>query len=109
MPSEGTLIMSDGNGNERRVACSGGLDTALSRDGDMRIYGVVNVKGDDLEAARQVMAQAQEGESPVVRYSGEVYTEDRSDKRQVDELELRIEAIDETGNVHVESDGEITA
>jgi hypothetical protein len=109
MAQEGTLIMAEEDGRERRVEVDGGLDTYADQDGGLRVRGVINVKGDALEKARRIMERARAGEPTMARYSGEVYTVDRRDVRTVDNMRVRIAGIDETGNVRVESDETLSA
>lgn len=109
MAHEGTLILADDDGRETRVQCGGGLDTYASSDGGVLIRGVVNVKGEALQETREIMERARTGEVHTARYSGEVYSVGRRDVRLVNDLRVRIEGIDETGNVRVESDETISA
>jgi hypothetical protein len=103
MAHEGTLILTEG-GREHRVPVGGGLDTYAATDGGLRIRGVVSVEGEALERAKRLMERARTGKEATARYSGEVYGVDRRHVRHVDDLQVRIEGIDETGNVRVESD-----
>lgn len=109
MAHKGTLILTDQHGREQRVPCEGGLDSYAYSGGDLRIRGVLNVEGAGLEAARESMERSRQAEEPVAHFTGEVYTVDRRDRRLVENLPVRIEAIDETGNVRVESDEVLSA
>jgi hypothetical protein len=109
MAHEGTLILPADDGGERRVRCDGGLDSYASSDGGLRIRGVVNLKGEGLEEARQLMERSRSGNEATARYTGEVYGVDRRDVRLVSDMRVRIEGIDETGNVRVESDESLSA
>lgn len=91
------------------MACDGGLDSYADRDGGLRVRGVVNLKGEALQEARELMENARDGTAGTARYSGEVYTSDRRDVRTVRDMRVRIEGIDETGNVRVESDETLSA
>jgi hypothetical protein len=103
MAHEGTLILTEG-GRDHRVPVGGGLDTYAATDGGLRIRGVVSVEGEALERTRRLMERSRSGEEATARYSGEIYGVDRRDVRLVNDLPVRIEGIDETGNVRVESD-----
>jgi hypothetical protein len=109
MAHRGTLFLADRDGREREVPVGGGLDSYVDSDGGLRVRGVVSVHGDALEYARRAMESARGGEPAMARYSGEVHTVDRRDVRTVEGLPLRIEGIDETGNVRVESDETLSA
>lgn len=109
MGHDGTLILTDDDGTERRLICGGGLDSYVDDDGGTRIRGVVNVHGEAVEEARRVMERVREGADPTARYTGEVYTVDRRDIRKVHEMRVRIQGIDETGNVRIESDETLSA
>lgn len=109
MAHDGTLILATEDGREQRVPVGGGLDTYAATDGGLRIRGVVSVEGEALERAKLLMERARAGEAATARYSGEVYGVDRRDVRLVNDLRVRIEGIDETGNVRVESDETLSA
>lgn len=109
MAHEGKLILADEQGKEHEVRCGGGLDTYADTDGGLRVRGVVNVKGEALAEARELMERARSGDPHAARYTGEVYDVNRRDKRRVEDLRVRIEGIDETGNIRVESDENISA
>lgn len=105
----GTLTITDEQGREKQLACEGGLDSHADSGGGLRIEGLLHVDGDALSEARKTMERARDVHQPMARFSGEVYTVDRRDTRLVENLSVRIEAVDETGNVRVESDEVISA
>ena len=105
----GTLTITDEQGREKRIPCEGGLDSHADTGGGLRIEGLLSVDGEALEDARELMERARGVEQPMASFSGEVYTVDRRDTRLVENLPVRIEAVDETGNVRVESDEVISA
>lgn len=106
MNTQGTLTYRDGNGQEHRVDCSGGLNSQVDRDHAMRIFGVVNVDGPHVEALREVMDRQTDepGDPPAVRYEGEVRTEDGEGKESVQDVPLRVQAVTDDGTVRLESD-----
>lgn len=99
----------DENGREKSLACEGGLDSHPNTEGGLVIEGLLNVDGAALEEAREVLERARGVDQPMARFTGEVYTVDRRDTRRVENVPVRIEAVDETGNVRVESDGVVSA
>lgn len=103
MAHEGQLKIDDSQ-NGDWFPCSGGLDTVVADDGGQWIQGVVNLKGEALEAAKRQLESVRNDEPATATYSGQIYTVERRDTRTVDELKVRIEGIDETGNVRLESD-----
>lgn len=103
MAHEGQLRIGDSH-DGNWFACSGGLDAVVADDGGQWVQGVVNLEGKALEAAKQQLEEVRSGASATAVYSGEVYTLGRRDTRKVDEMKVRIEGIDDTGNVRLKSD-----
>lgn len=106
MNTEGTLAYRDRNDREHRVPCSGGLDSQMDRGPAVRIHGVVNVDEPHVSALRDVMErQAQApGEPLMVRYNGQVRTEDGSGTEVVTDVPLRVHGVTGDGTVELESD-----
>ena len=105
MSISGTLILTD-NGQERRLECSGDLESfKLESTGEL-VRGKLHVPDEAIGPLQDAMReQANGGEDALVRYSGEVYEQGRDGKRVVTDLPLMVRGMDGANDVTFETKG----